>query len=85
MDVGVPAEERSYSHLSYSSMIRDDGSQYPDTVPDFRFHEDIAALPYSSGTTGLPKGVMLTHGNLVSNMIQMYYSKELECLPPTTG
>jgi acyl-CoA synthetase (AMP-forming)/AMP-acid ligase II len=31
---------------------------------------DIAALPYSSGTTGLPKGVMLTHFNLVSNVRQ---------------
>jgi acyl-CoA synthetase (AMP-forming)/AMP-acid ligase II len=28
--------------------------------------EDFAALPYSSGTTGLPKGVMLTHRNLVA-------------------
>jgi acyl-CoA synthetase (AMP-forming)/AMP-acid ligase II len=33
--------------------------------------EDICVLPYSSGTTGLPKGVMLTHYNLVSNMCQM--------------
>jgi acyl-CoA synthetase (AMP-forming)/AMP-acid ligase II len=32
---------------------------------------DIAALPYSSGTTGLPKGVMLTHYNLSSNIRQM--------------
>ncbi len=30
----------------------------------------IAALPYSSGTTGLAKGVMLTHRNLVANVIQ---------------
>jgi acyl-CoA synthetase (AMP-forming)/AMP-acid ligase II len=29
---------------------------------------DLVALPYSSGTTGLPKGVMLTHHNLVSEM-----------------
>jgi len=29
---------------------------------------DLAALPYSSGTTGLPKGVMLTHRNLVATV-----------------
>lgn len=31
---------------------------------------EIAVLPYSSGTTGLPKGVMLTHRNLVANIRQ---------------
>ena len=32
--------------------------------------DEVAALPYSSGTTGLAKGVMLTHRNLVSNLVQ---------------
>jgi acyl-CoA synthetase (AMP-forming)/AMP-acid ligase II len=32
--------------------------------------EDVAVLPYSSGTTALPKGVMLTHRNLVANLEQ---------------
>jgi acyl-CoA synthetase (AMP-forming)/AMP-acid ligase II len=32
--------------------------------------EDLVVLPYSSGTTGLPKGVMLTHYNIVANMVQ---------------
>lgn len=50
--------------------------------------EDLAALPYSSGTTGLPKGVMLTHYNLVSNVRQTCttglgsgYSVYLDFLP----
>ena len=34
-------------------------------------NEDIVVLPYSSGTTGLPKGVMLTHTNLAANLAQV--------------
>ena len=34
---------------------------------------DVVALPYSSGTTGLPKGVMLTHRNLVANLAQIEF------------
>ena len=33
--------------------------------------EDVAVLPYSSGTTGNPKGVRLTHRNLVANLCQV--------------
>lgn len=39
--------------------------------PDVDIHpDDVVALPYSSGTTGLPKGVMLTHKSLVSSVAQ---------------
>jgi len=34
-------------------------------------YNDTAALPYSSGTTGPPKGVSLTHFNMVANMAQL--------------
>lgn len=43
-----------------------------DPPPDVRpSASDLAALPYSSGTSGQPKGVMLTHGNIVANMRQV--------------
>ena len=37
----------------------------------------LAVLPYSSGTTGLPKGVMLTHYNLVVNVLQLLAAGDL--------
>ncbi|GHB36905.1 AMP-dependent synthetase [Streptomyces viridiviolaceus] len=36
--------------------------------------EDVAALPYSSGTTGIPKGVMLTHRQIATNLAQLHPS-----------
>ncbi len=44
------------------------GSPLPAHVPVGP--DDVVALPYSSGTTGLAKGVMLTHRNLVANVAQ---------------
>ena len=35
-------------------------------------HDDIAFLQYTGGTTGVAKGAILTHGNLVANMLQAY-------------
>ena len=46
------------------------------TVEDVHYHVDDVnnhpwLLPYSSGTTGLPKGVCLSHGNIVTNLLQL--------------
>ncbi|MBL1216092.1 MAG: hypothetical protein D8M59_01200 [Planctomycetes bacterium] len=38
--------------------------------PAIRSRDDLATLLYTSGTSGRPKGVMLTHGNLRSNVLQ---------------
>jgi long-chain acyl-CoA synthetase len=43
-------------------------------------HEDMAFLQYTGGTTGVAKGAMLTHGNLVANVLQMtaWMARDLE-------
>ncbi|MCW2743025.1 MAG: hypothetical protein JWR45_3447 [Blastococcus sp.] len=46
------------------------GADAPSVTVDIDPAEDLVTLPYSSGTTGLPKGVMLTHRNLVANVAQ---------------
>ena len=41
-----------------------------DFVPAKLSHDDIAFLQYTGGTTGVSKGAMLTHGNIVANVLQ---------------
>jgi acyl-CoA synthetase (AMP-forming)/AMP-acid ligase II len=40
--------------------------------------EDVATLPYSSGTTGISKGVMLTHYNMIANIVQIEHADKIE-------
>ncbi len=70
--VGIPPErlvvlDGAEGHPSLADLL---GSGAPAPEVGFDPATHIAVLPYSSGTTGRPKGVMLSHRNLVANVEQ---------------
>ncbi|QWB24902.1 MULTISPECIES: 4-coumarate--CoA ligase family protein [Streptomyces] len=59
------------SATGHRSLIDMLASTAPEPVIDIDPAEDVAALPYSSGTTGTPKGVLLTHRQIATNLAQL--------------
>ena len=64
----VPANHLPQA-LPFKQVLRQGRGLSPQPVPQSL--DDIAVLQYTGGTTGLAKGAMLTHGNLVANMLQV--------------
>ena len=64
--IEVPADDR---HVRFADLIDNDGQYTAHPVSDPT--ETIAILQYTGGTTGLPKGAMLTHANLSSAVEQV--------------
>ncbi len=62
--VPLPADGR---HVSFKNLSANDGR--PEAI-EIHPEEDIAVLQYTGGTTGRPKGAMLTHANLTANVQQ---------------
>ena len=60
----VKVEHSGTNHLFTEIMKSTTASEIP---LDFDFENDLALLQYTGGTTGFPKGVMLTHKNLIAN------------------
>ncbi|MHC0429998.1 4-coumarate--CoA ligase family protein [Streptomyces sp. O3] len=62
--------DRGDGHRSVPDLLA--GTTAPEPAVDIDPAEDVAVLPYSSGTTGVPKGVMLTHRSIATNLAQLH-------------
>jgi long-chain acyl-CoA synthetase len=63
----IPQDDR---HVSFAQLLANDGRFVPHPVADPK--DAIAVLQYTGGTTGLPKGAMLTHANLTAACAQAW-------------
>ena len=61
----VPKDSK---HVTFEELLNNDGKYVEHPIADLR--ESVAVLQYTGGTTGLPKGAMLTHANLSSATAQ---------------
>ena len=77
-DYSLPEIKETYGAILFEDLI----NKYEPNPPDVEIDpkEDLAELPFTGGTTGVPKGTMLTHYNVTTTIIQTFqwYIKPLE-------
>ena len=87
----IKAKKNSYPKLTPFSDLMKNKDEIEDSCNDCE--EDVAVIVYTSGTTGQPKGVMLTNKNINALILQYYYTDIhfgkgetfLDILPPFLG
>ena len=77
-DYSLPEIKETYGAIRFEDLI----NKYDPNPPEVEINpkEDLAELPFTGGTTGVPKGTMLTHYNVTTTLIQTFqwYTKPLE-------
>ncbi|KAL6969257.1 4-coumarate--CoA ligase-like 1 [Sarracenia purpurea var. burkii] len=86
--LGVPiivlGEERVESAIYWEEVLKAADRANTDIINETIQQTDLCALPFSSGTTGISKGVMLTHRNLVANLCSTLFGVGPELIGQVT-
>lgn len=87
-DFGLPVivvgEEPVEGSISWKRLLEAGDRISSDIINQVIEQTDLCALPFSSGTTGLSKGVMLTHRNIVANLCSSLFSVGPELIGKVT-
>lgn len=88
-DFGVPVivigETLTPNAINWNELLEAaDRAGHSNTVENNLTQDDLCALPYSSGTTGTSKGVMLTHRNIISNLCSSLFSFSADMIGQVT-
>jgi long-chain acyl-CoA synthetase len=67
----VPKEEEDDVLIHYNTLMDQNPEPQPFPPVDINPKEDVAVIQYTGGTTGLPKGALLSHYNIVANIYQI--------------
>ncbi|KAL8137810.1 hypothetical protein V2J09_003811 [Rumex salicifolius] len=87
-DLGLPVivlgEEQVPTAMNWEALLAASEKASTESIRDAVTQTDLCALPFSSGTTGVSKGVMLTHRNLVANLSSTLYGVEADMIGKVT-
>ena len=79
----MDGESNNSNYTTYKTLVH--GTANPCVSEDLISNDDVLLLPYSSGTTGVPKGVMVTSGNLKAHILQIAVDELGFYKPPVSG
>ncbi|KAF5726661.1 4-coumarate--CoA ligase-like 1 [Tripterygium wilfordii] len=84
LPVIVLGEERIETAMNWDELLEAGDRASTTFIDEEIYQTDLCALPFSSGTTGMSKGVMLTHRNLVANLCSSLFSVGSEMIGQVT-
>ena len=80
----MDGDSTNSNYATYNSLVNGTTITHRDSEDPIA-NDDVLLLPYSSGTTGVPKGVMVTSGNLKAHILQIAVDELGFYKPPVSG